>query len=138
MKQLALVFAASLMLMFSGCQYSCPIITPAPPASKEDLKGPVGLSDDEIKALRSQDSVLLTDDLKQRLLQNKNQLKLTPEEMQVLKATGKVILCGKCGYLLNEKKFQEFEKGRVISIDKDTGFAKDSLRERIIKLSGNN
>ena len=139
MKQIVFVFAASMMLMFSGCQSSsssCPDLTaPPPPESKADMKGPVGLSSAEMQALRSKDNVLLSDELKKRLLANKNQLKLTPEEMQVLKATGKVIFCGKCGYLLNEKKYQEFERGRVIETDKKTGFAKDSLRERIIKLN---
>ena len=136
MKLIVLVFAVSLMLVLAGCN-SCPALScPPPPKSKADLKGPVGLSDAELQALRSKDNVMLSDELKKRLLANHNQLKLTPEEMQVLKTTGKVILCGKCGYMLNEKKYKEFERGRVINLDKNTGFAKDSLRERIIKLQG--
>ena len=134
-----LVLAMALSLgLITGCQMSCPnsAIIPKPPADKTQAHGKLGLSDDEIKALRSSSNIELSDALKQRLLKNKSQLKLTPEEMQVLKSTGKVILCGKCGYLLKEKKYKNFEtKGIVVKLDKDTGFAKDSIRERIILLN---
>ena len=121
----------------TGCNSDPAVVEPKPPASPAEMKGPVGLSAEEIQALRSKDSVVLSDELKRRLIASSNQLKLTPEEMQVLKKTGKVILCGRCGYILGEKKYNEAKaRGRVISIDKKTGFAKDSLRERIIKLEG--
>ncbi len=134
-KLVALLFVLALAGL-SGCQQPYPVVKPKPPASPKEKKGPLGLSEDEIQALRSKKNVELTDDLKRRLLTSSN-LKLTPEEMQVLKSTGKVVLCGKCGYLLKEKKFKEFEnKGKVINVDKNTGFAHDSLRERVIKLEG--
>jgi len=137
MKRSVLVFVASVLLIVSGCtgcNTTPPLVVPKPPANEKQKEGTIGLSQDEIQALRSKNNVLLTDQLKQRLLANKNELKLTPEEMQVLKRTGKVILCGKCGYLLSERKYKEFERGKVINLDKKTGFAPDSLRERIIKL----
>ena len=135
MKKVIVLSMALAMGILAGCN-SYPTVAPKPPQSPAEKKGPIGLSSDEIQALRSKNNVVLSDALKARLLASQNQLKLTPEEMQVLKRTGKVVLCGKCGYLLQEKKFQEFEKGKVISTDKKTGFAKDSLRERIIKLGG--
>ena len=135
MKKIIVLSMALAMGILAGCN-SYPTVAPKPPKSPAEKKGPIGLSEDEIQALRSKNNVVLSDELKARLLASKNQLKLTPEEMQVLKRTGKVVLCGKCGYLLQEKKFQEFEKGKVISTDKKTGFANDSLRERIIKLGG--
>jgi succinate dehydrogenase/fumarate reductase-like Fe-S protein len=134
MKKLLILVAGVMMLVVAGCNSSCPMtVAPKPPVADVEKKGPLGLSQEEMKALFSKDNVELSDSLKQRIISKSKQLKLTPEEMQVLKSTGKVILCGKCGYLLNEKKFQEFEKGKVINVDKNTGFAADSLRERIIK-----
>ena len=135
MKQIMILLAMVMLGAFTGCK-NCPVtVAPKPPAKVTTIKkGAIELSQDELRALCSKNNVELSDDLKNRLLSNSSQLKLTPEEMQVLKSTGKVILCGKCGYLLNEKKYKNFEtKGTVINIDKETGFAKDSLRERIIK-----
>jgi hypothetical protein len=134
MKKLMILMAGIMMLVIAGCNSSCPAtVAPKPPVADNEKKGPLGLSKDEMRALFSKDNVELSDSLKQRIMANSQQLQLTPEEMQVLKSTGKVILCGKCGYLLQEKKFKEFEKGKVINVDKNTGFAVDSLRERIIK-----
>ena len=129
-----ILMASVVMLVVAGCNSSCPATcAPKPPMTDTEKKGALGLSQDEIRALFSKDNVELSDSLKQRIMSNSKQLQLTPEEMQVLKTTGKVVLCGKCGYLLQEKKFKEFEKGKVINVDKNTGFAADSLRERIIK-----
>jgi len=134
MKKLMILTAGIMMLVVAGCNSSCPAtVAPKPPVADHEKKGPLGLSKDEMRALFSKDNVELSDSLKKRIMANSQQLQLTPEEMQVLKSTGKVILCGKCGYLLQEKKFKEFEKGKVINVDKNTGFAVDSLRERIIK-----
>jgi hypothetical protein len=135
-KYIALAMALSMGIL-SGCNSFCPAtVTPEPPKSAKERQGKIGLSADEIKALRSKDNVVLSAALKKRLISSQSQLKLTPEEMQVLKSTGKVILCGKCGYLLKEKKFKDFEnKGIVINADKNTGFQKDSLRERVILLN---
>ena len=137
MKQIMILLAMVMLGAFTGCK-TCPVTrAPKPPAKAKVTtikKGAIELSKEELQALCSKDNVELSDDLKNRLLSNSSQLKLTPEEMQVLKSTGKVILCGKCGYLLQEKKYKDFEaKGTVINVDKNTGFAKDSIRERIIK-----
>jgi hypothetical protein len=134
MKQMMLLMALVMLGAFSGCK-NCPVtVSPKPPVAKIQ-RGNLELSQDEINALCSKNNVELSDDLKNRLLKNSDELKLTPEEMQVLKSTGKVVFCGKCGYLLGEQKYKDFEanKGQVINVDKETGFAKDSLRERIIK-----
>jgi len=134
MNKLMIMVAGLMMLVIAGCKSSCPLtVAPKPPSVAKEKKGALGLSQDEVKALFSKNNVELSDSLKNRIMEKHEQLKLTPEEMQVLKSTGKVILCGKCGYLLNEKKFKEFEKGKVMNVDADTGFAADSLRERIIK-----
>ncbi len=136
MRMLATVVTALVIGIVAGCRNGCPLtVAPPPPKSPAEVKGKIGLSKAEMAALRSDNNVVLSDALKKRLLSNKSELKLTPEEMQVLKTTGKVILCGKCGYLLQEKKYKQFEKGVVINVDKKTGFAKDSLRERIILIN---
>jgi len=91
------------------------------------------LTPEEKALLASKESVELPDNLRDRLISHSKELRLTPEEMEVLKTTGKVILCGKCGYILNTLKYKQFEAGKVQpNIDPKTGFAKDSIRERIL------
>jgi uncharacterized CHY-type Zn-finger protein len=60
---------------------------------------------------------------------------LTPEEKQVLKSTGKVILCGRCGYILNSPEYKKFEANgeKKDNFDPETGFASDSIRARLLK-----
>ena len=92
------------------------------------------LSDEERKQLCETKTYEISDDLRKRLIANSKELKLTPEEMLVLKKTGKVILCGDCGYILNTEKFHKSKKTAHANIkDEDnSGFADDSIRDRII------
>jgi len=90
------------------------------------------LSKSELQQLCSKENVTLSDSLKQRLLENGDELKLTPQEMQVLKATGKVILCGRCGYIIDSLEYKE-QKGKPVTKPLDEhGFVKGSLRDRLI------
>ena len=95
----------------------------------------VQLTKAEIKEFCSQQNLTLSDSLRHRLIADSKELHLTPEEMQVLKSTGKVVLCGKCGYILDSLKFkkheQEEQEMKQHTRTKD-GFKKDSLRQRII------
>ncbi len=94
----------------------------------------VKLSDAELKQLCSKGNCEISENLKKRLILHSKELKLTPQEMLVLKKTGKVILCGDCGYLLNSDKYNESKKSNHANIqDEDNdGFADDSIRNRII------
>jgi len=94
----------------------------------------IKLTDDELAHLKAKENVELSESLKKRLLANSKELKLTPEEMEVLKHTGKVILCGKCGYILNSTKYKEAQKKAPSELkDEDhSGFVDDSIRDRII------
>jgi len=95
-------------------------------------KSNLSLTPNEIKELCSKENIEISDSLRQRLIKNSKELKLTPEEMQVLKATGKVILCGKCGHILNSLEFKK-HKDENLKGDLDSqGFIKGSLRDRII------
>ena len=96
----------------------------------------LNLCQQELDELKSKNNITLSDSLKQRLIENSNELRLTPEEMQVLKATGKVILCGECGYILNTLKYKEYEaKNKSPNVGAKTEFEKDSIRSRIISLT---
>jgi len=90
------------------------------------------LTKNELQELCAKKNVTLSDSLKKRLLENGDELKLTPQEMQVLKATGKVILCGRCGYIIDSLEYKE-QKGKPVTkpLDKH-GFVKGSLRDRLI------
>ena len=91
------------------------------------------LSKAEIKELCSKQNLTLSDSLRNRLIADSQELQLTPEEIQVLKSTGKVILCGKCGYMLDSLKFKEHEEKELKQHTGTTGgFQKDSIRQRII------
>lgn len=91
------------------------------------------LSQTEIKEICSKHNLVISDALKKRLIADSKELKLTPEELQVLKSTGKVILCGKCGYILNSLKEKEYKTEKIKQhTGTKTGFRKDSLRQRII------
>lgn len=94
-------------------------------------QGKITLSKDEIKVLSSKENITLSKELVQRLLENSNELKLTPQEIKVLKKTGKVVLCGDCGYILNSPEWKEF-KAKPKKYDTPTGFADDSIRHRIL------
>jgi hypothetical protein len=109
----------AVLMVFAGC---------ATAPKKSNLK----LTKSELRALCSKENFALSDSLKQRLLENGEELKLTPEEMQVLKATGKVILCGKCGFILDSLEYKK-RKGKPITepLDKQ-GFIKGSLRDRML------
>jgi hypothetical protein len=93
------------------------------------------LTDDEIAALKTKQPCVLSPALRRKMLEHGEELHLTPEEQQVLKSTGKVILCGRCGYIINSLKYKRFEKngGKRENFDSDTEFAKDSLRNRLLK-----
>ena len=91
------------------------------------------LTESEIKELCSKRNVALSDSLRQRLIADSKELHLTDEELQILKATGKVILCGKCGYLLNSLKYKQHKQQlNEQHVNTKTGFQPDSLRHRII------
>ncbi len=93
----------------------------------------ITLSKDEIAMLRAKKPCVLSADLRRRLLDHAKELELTPEERRVLESTGKVVLCGKCGYILNSLKYKRFKENNKADIDPETGFAKDSIRERLLK-----
>jgi hypothetical protein len=109
----------SVVVLLSGCA-----------TAKKTSK--LNLTKSELKQLCSKGNFTLSDSLKKRLLENGDELKLTPEEMQVLKATGKVILCGRCGYIIDSLEYKE-QKGKPVTkpLDKH-GFVKGSLRDRLI------
>ena len=90
------------------------------------------LTKSEIKELCSRDNVTVSDSLRQRLIEGSDELKLTPEEMIVLKSTGKVILCGECGYILDSLQFKKHQKEEAQEDANSQGFIKGSLRERIV------
>ena len=90
------------------------------------------LTKSEIRELCSRDNVTLSESLRKRLLDDCKELCLTPEEMKVLKSTGKVILCGKCGYILDSKEFKQHEDGKINKKRDSKGFIKGSLRDRIV------
>jgi len=99
--------------------------------AKQDLKSK--LTQKEIQELCSKKSITLSDSLRQRLLADKEQLKLTPTELQVLRKTGKVILCGDCGYILNSLKMKEYKnKTQKENLHMPKKFQPDSLRKRVI------
>ena len=90
------------------------------------------LTKSEIRELCSKDNITLSDSLRKRLLDDCKELCLTPEEMKVLKSTGKVILCGECGYILDSKEFKQHEDGKINKKRDSKGFIKGSLRDRIV------
>jgi hypothetical protein len=100
--------------------------------AKQDLKSK--LTQKEIQELCSKKSITLSDSLRQRLLADKEQLKLTPTELQVLRKTGKVILCGDCGYILNSLKMKEHnkKKAKEENLHMPKKLQPDSLRKRVI------
>ena len=88
----------------------------------------------EIRELSSKENITLSDSLRRRLIADSDELRLTAEEMMVLKYTGKVILCGKCGHILNSKQFKQ-HKDKVLESKTDSnGFVEDSLRSRILEM----
>ena len=94
----------------------------------------LGLTDEEIAMLKAKKPCVLSTNLRHRLLDHAEELELTPEERQVLESTGKVVLCGRCGYILNSMKYKKFEKdSNNVEMDPETGFAKDSIRKRLLK-----
>ena len=94
----------------------------------------VQLTKAEIKELCSRENCILSDELRQRMITDSKELQLTPEEVQVLNSTGKVILCGKCGYILNSLKYKEYESHEMKQhTGTKKGFKEDSIRQRIIK-----
>ena len=121
MKLMLTLMMLAVLVVVTGCNA---------PKKKPALK----LSDEELKQLCATKEYEISDDLRKRLLANGKELKLTPEEMLVLKKTGKVILCGDCGYILNTAKFNKSKKTNHADIkDEDNnGFADDSIRDRII------
>ena len=72
-------------------------------------QGNFQLSEEEITILSSKENITLSKVLVQRLVENSNELKLTPEELEVLKTTGKVVLCGKCGYILDSPERKKYK-----------------------------
>lgn len=91
------------------------------------------LTKKEIQDLCSKQSMTLSDSLRHRLLADKEQLHLTPEELQVLRKTGKVVLCGKCGYVLNSLRMKEHAKqSKDKNLHMPNKLQTDSLRKRII------
>ena len=121
MKLMLTLMMVAVLVVLTGCNV---------PKKKSALK----LSDEELKQLCETKKYEISDDLRKRLIANSKELKLTPEEMLVLKKTGKVILCGDCGYILNTKKYTKSKKAQHANIiDEDNnGFADDSIRDRII------
>ena len=97
-------------------------------------KSHLQLTQSEIRELSSKKNVTLSDSLRQRLIEGSQELHLTPEEMMVLKSTGKVILCGKCGYILNSRQFKDHNDGKIHGERDSMGFVKGSLRDRIFEM----
>ena len=97
-------------------------------------KDVLNLTDEELQQLCAKKPCELSEDLKRRVVAHSKELKLTPEEMQVFKATGKIILCGKCGYIINSKKFKEANRPDAPKMkdENNDGFADDSIRDRIL------
>jgi len=93
------------------------------------------LTDEEIAALKTKRPCVLSPELRRKMLEHGEELHLTPEEKQVLKSTGKVILCGRCGYILNSPEYKKFEANgeKKDNFDPETGFASDSIRARLLK-----
>ncbi len=90
------------------------------------------LTKSEIRELCSAENLTLSDSLRARLVADSNELRLTPEELRVLKSTGKVILCGKCGYILDSLEFKKHNDNNMSHDVDSQGFVKGSLRDRII------
>ena len=98
-------------------------------------KGHLKLTPEEIAQLKAKENVTLTESLRKRLINDSQELHLTPEEQEVLKRTGKVILCGKCGHLLDTPSFKKWEKEHGAEYKKGDDFVPNSLRNRILEIS---
>lgn len=111
-----------ILVLLMGCSTRAPKTT--------DLQ----LSVQEQKDLKEQKRFEISDELRKRIIANSKELKLTPEEMLVFKKTGKIVLCGKCGYILNSLKYKAYESGKIKpETDEKTGFPQDSIRDRMIR-----
>jgi hypothetical protein len=119
MKLIMTLMTALMITIITGCAVT-------------DTAAKVKLSDKELSHLRSKENFEINPELKKRLIEHSKELKLTPEEMMVLKSTGKVILCGKCGYILDSKKYKSAKKAGKIEDKDHSGFADNSLRDRIL------
>jgi hypothetical protein len=93
------------------------------------------LTPEEIAILKSKQNVPLSNSLRKRLINDSNELKLTKEEKEVLRRTGKVILCGKCGHLLGTKSYSKWAKEHETSYKPTDKFVPNSLRTRILQLT---
>ncbi len=113
------ILAAAMMFLLSGCL-----------TTKKDTH--LQLTQSEINELCSKQNITLSDSLRNRLIEGSQELKLTPEELRVLKSTGKVILCGKCGFILDSLEFKNHEDEKMSQEVNSHGFVKGSLRDRII------
>ena len=66
--------------------------------------------------------------LRDKLLENSQELNLTPKEKALLRKSNTVILCGDCGHIKGMKECCK----KDAKIDTDTGFAANSIRNRIL------
>jgi hypothetical protein len=100
-------------------------------AHKPHLK----LTPEEIAQLSSKENMTLSESLRKRLINDSQELHLTPEEQEVLRRTGKVILCGKCGHLLDTPSYKKWEKEHGKDYKPEDKFVPNSLRSRILEIS---
>lgn len=122
------------MLSFVGCSSST--------TSKGSLENQnkassshLHLTAKERAELADKKNYTLSESLRHRLINDSQELQLTPEEREVLKRTGKVILCGKCGHLLGTKAYKQWETEHGAEYKPGDDFVPSSLRERILKIT---
>ena len=118
------------ILSFIGCASKAP-----DQRTQEAIKSHLKLSSDEYESLKCKKNCTLSLSLRKRLINNSEELKLTPQEMEVLKRTGKVILCGKCGHLLGTDKYKKWESEHASEYKPGDDFVPNSLRDRILKIT---
>ena len=122
------------ILSFIGCS-SKKKAQDSPEKTAKVNKPHFQLTAKERAELESRKSCTLSDALRKRLINDCQELKLTPEELQVLKMTGKVILCGKCGHLLGTDKHKEWKAAHKNDEKPSDDFVPNSLRERILDIT---
>ena len=122
------------ILSFIGCS-SKKKTQDSPEKTAKVNKPQFKLTSKERAELKCRKRCTLSEALRKRLINDCQELKLTPEELEVLKRTGKVVLCGKCGHLLGTDKHKEWKAAHENDKKTADDFVPNSLRDRILDIT---